>query len=384
MRSARVEISVPYRALVVPRGARVAREVVYRAPLVVDVPVVAPGDLSVAVSCTDIPARYVNDLPRRDYLGHEAVDGLWLPMSDYDDPDLMLRVETAMRRLAIGSEELEDGEPNPFAIVGPRPTSRMDFLRARSIDEVFLREHVEDERQTCLASAATLASDLMFCDDGRVFRRSPGPFYGSFEGKTVDLVATRFSLPKGLQHPFGAARLAEAVECFAMMVPDRRPVTKGTVEIHQPERMPDLDALLTARLATPRYWAKMFRAAVEGEAAEHRVAAEAAIAAGARIRGLDPDFHVSGSSDVDPSAEGIRLPGPRELVDAVELSRAFAENHMFAAASPVSMAVLTSMRELWRQTMEPQLMRWYVFERDRLQVLDAAPDLEAPGFGAAP
>jgi hypothetical protein len=384
MRSARVELSVPYRAVVVPRGARVAREVVYRASLVVDVPVVARADLSVAASCTDIPARYTNDVPRCEYLGHDEADGLWLPMADYDDPDLVLRVETAMRRLAVGSEELEDGEPNPFALVGHRPISKMNFLRARSIDDVILREHVEDDRTASLASAAALASDLMFCDDGRVLRRSPGPFYGSFEGRTVDLVATRFSLPKGLQHPFGAARLAEAVECFAMMVPDRRPETRGTVEIHRPEQMPDLDALLTARLATPRYWAKMFRAAVEGEAVEHRVAAEAAIAAGARIRGLDPDFHASGSSDVDPSAAGFALPGARDLVDAVELSRAFAENHLFSAASPVSAAVLTSLRDLWSQTMEPQLTRWDVFERDRLPVAEAAPELEAPGFGAAP
>lgn len=384
MRSARVEISVPYRALVVPRGARTAREVVYRAPLVVDVPLVAPGDLAVAASCTDIPARYTNDMPRLDYLGHDASDGLWLPMNDYDDPELLLRVETAMHRLAVGTEELEDGEPNPFALVGPRPISKMDFLRAKSIDDVFLREHVEDERQTCLAAASALASDLMFCDDGRVFRRSPGPFYGSFEGKTVDLVAARFSLPKGLQHPFGAARLAEAVECFAMLVPDRRPVTRGNVEIRHPELMPDLDALLTARLATPRYWAKMFRTAVEGEAVGHVVAAEAAIAAGARIRGLDPHFHASGSSDVDASAAGIRPPGAQELVDAVELNRAFAENHLFAAATPASAAVVTAVRDLWRQTVEPQLTRWDVFERDRLPVIEVAPDLDAPGFGAAP
>lgn len=384
MRSARIEISVPYRALVVPRGARTAREVVYRAPLVVDVPVVAPGDLSVAASCTDIPARYTNDVPRLDYLGHDASDGLWLPMNDYDDPDLMLRVETAMRRLAIGSEELEDGEPNPFALVGQRPISKRDFLRAKSIDEVLLREHVGDERQTCLAAASALASDLMFCDDGRVLRRSPGPFYGSFEGRTVDLVATRFSLPKGLQHPFGAARLAEAVECFAMMVPNRRPATYGSVDIHRPELMPDLDALLTARLATPRYWAKMFRVAVEGEAVEHRAAAEAAVAAGARIRGLDPDFHASGSTDVDPNAAGFALPGAVELVDAVELSRAFAENHLFAADSPASAPVLSSLHELWRQTIEPQLTRWDVFERDRLPVAEVAPELDAPGFGAAP
>lgn len=146
MRTARVEISVPYRALVIPRGARVAREVVYRAPLVVDVPVVAPGDLSVAASCSDIPARYTNDVPRCDYLGHDGADNLWLPMVDYDDPDLLLRVETAMRRLAVGSEELEDGEPNPFALAGRRPVSKKDFLRARSIDDVLLREHVEDDR----------------------------------------------------------------------------------------------------------------------------------------------------------------------------------------------------------------------------------------------
>lgn len=224
----------------------------------------------------------------------------------------------------------------------------------------------------------------MFCDDGRVLRRSPGPFYGSFEGRTVDLVATRFSLPKGLRHPFGALRLAEAVECFAMMVPDRPPETRGTVEIHRPELMPDLDALLTARLATPRYWAKMFRAAVEGEAVEHRVAAEAAVAAGARIRGLDPDFHASGSSDVDPSVAGIRTPAAIDLVDAVESSRAFAEDHLFSAASPVSAPVLTSLRDLWRQTMEPQLVRWDVFERDRLPVAEVVPDLDRSGPGATP
>jgi hypothetical protein len=362
----------------------VSREVVYRAPLVVDVPVAARGDLAVAASCTDIPARYTNDVPRCDYLGRDGADGLWLPMVDYDDPDLLLRVETAMRRLAVGSEELEDGEPNPFALVGRRPISRMDFLRARSIDDALLREHVEDDRPAALASAAALASDLMFCDDGRVLRRSPGPFYGSFEGRTVDLVATRFALPKGLKHPFGAQRLAEAVECFQMMVPDRPPSTRGTVEIHRPESMPDLDALLAARMATPRYWAKLFRSAVEGEAAEHRVAAESAIAAGARIRGLDPDFHASGSSDIDPTAAGIRPPAPNDLVDAVETTRAFAENHLFASDSPVSAAVLSSLRDLWRQTMEPQITRWDVFERDRLPVAEVAPDLDRPAPGAAP
>lgn len=380
MRTHRIEIAVPYRATVVPRGARAPREVVYRAPLVIDLPVVSPGDMSLAVSCTDVPRRYVTDDVACDYLGYGG--SLWLPMRDFDEPDLLLRVETALHRLSIGAEDLEDGEVNPFTHVGPRPVSKAAFLRSRSIDDVLLREHVEDDRSACLASAVELASDLMLCEDGRVLRRSPGPFFGIADGKTVDVTACRFSLPTVLRHPFGAARLAEAVECFATMVPDRPPVVVGKVEIHEPDCVPDLDAIVSARLATPRYWARMFRSFTGDEPSGHRVAADAAIAAGALIRGLDPDYHVGRESNPDP--QGVRSPTASQLVEAVELTRAFAENNMFAADGPVSPSVMSSVRDLWRETMEPHLIRWDVFERDRLPVLDAAPDLEAPGFGAAP
>lgn len=380
MRTERVSIAVPYRANVVPRGARGLREVVYRATLPIDLPVVAAGDLPVAVSCRDVPARYVTDRPTCDYFGWQG--GLWLPLHDYDDPHLLLRAEKALRRLADGAAEFEDGETNPFAHVGPRPVSTAAFLQARPVEDVLLREHVGDDRDTCLAHAARLGSDLLLCEDGRVLRRSCGPFFATFDGKTIDLVASRHEPPGGAHHPFGPARLPEAVECFAMLAPGRPALVRGAVEIHDPACVPDLDALTTARGVAARYWARIFGLVSEGADAAHRIAAEAAIAAAARLRGLDPQYFVD--HERSPTPEGIEPPGPQEILDAVELMRGFAEDRMFAADTPVSPATLDSFRGLWEQTVQPHLTRWHVFERDRLPVSEAAPDLDAPLFEAAP
>lgn len=380
MKTERVPIAVPYRANVVPRGARVPREVVYRATLPVDLPVVAARDLPVAVSCRDIPARYITDQPTCDYFGWQG--GLWLPLHDYDDPHLLLQAEKALRRLTDGTEEFEDGETNPFAHVGPRPVSKDAFLRARPLEDVLLREHLGDDRDTCLAHAARLASDLLLCEDGRVLRRSCGPFFATFDGKTIDLVASRHEPPGGGHHPFGPARLAEAVECFSMLAPDRPAKVQGAVEIHDPACVPDLDALATARGVATRYWARIFGVVSDGAEAGHRVAAEAAIAAAARLRGFDPHYFVD--RERSPTPEGIETPGPQEVLDAVDLMRGFAEDRMFAVDTPVSPATLESVRNLWEQTVQPSLTRWHVFERDRLPVSEAAPDLDAPFFGGAP
>lgn len=380
MRTERVSIAVPYRANVVPRGARSPREVVYRTTLPVDLPVVAPGDLPVAVICRNIPARYVTDRPICEYLGWGG--SLWLPMHDHDDPDLLLRTGTALRRLEDGSEDLEDGETNPFAHVGPRPVSMDAFLRARPIEDVLVKEHLADDRQTSLAHAARLASDLLLCGDGRVLRRSCGPFFASFDDRTIDLAASRFAPPGGAHHPFGPGRLAEAVECFSMLAPGRTAKVRGEVAIHDPACVPDLDALATARGVSARYWARIFDVVSDGADTDHRVAAEAAIAAAAKLRGFDRHYFVD--RECSPTPQGMEMPGPQEILDAVETMRGFAEDHMFAADSPASPATLGSLRHLWERTVQPMLARWDVFERDRLPIADTPPELGLPTIGAAP
>jgi hypothetical protein len=379
VRTHRVAIQVPYTAMVVPRGARTVRPMVFRTEIPVDLRVVPAGELPVAVSCREMVPSYQNDPVWLDYRGNDG--RLWLPIADDGPRDGILRVETALDQLARGGAVL-GWSANPFGAVGAKPVHPRKFAAAVPIEDVVLRAHEGDDRDEVAAAAARLAGDLILCEDGRVLRASPGPFWVERNGSCIDLVASEFRIRDDHSHPFGVARLETATEFLKSEMPNRPWEVRGRAVVQDPSCLPDLDALLTARSIARKNWGGTMNVALDKVTPAGREAGERAIAAAALLHGMTPETFVSELRG--PGREGAPPVTPEQIVTTVEAVRTFIEDHVFPDPEPTLKPAVDLWRQLYRQVSEPSIRRWDLYERDRLTVEDLPPDLDLPAFGAAP
>ncbi|MDE4914053.1 hypothetical protein PQI07_25615 [Methylobacterium sp. 092160098-2] len=378
MNTHRLSIRVPYTAMVVPHGARVVRPMVFRTDVPVDLRVVPAGDLPVAVSCRDMVPLYQNDSDRLDYVGNDG--RLWLPIFDDEEWDGILRVETALDQLARGHGTL-GWNANPFAAVGAKPVRPQKFAAAVPIEDVVLRAHEGDDRNEVAAAVGRLANDLILCEDGRVLRASPGPFWVERNGSCIDLMATGARLPDEHSHPFGVGRLETAAEFLKVEFPKRPWEVRGRAVIEDPGCLPDLDGLLTARSIVRQTWGRSMQGVLDLVPPEARACGEKAIAAAAVLHAMTPGTFVGEARG--PAREGAPPATPEQIVAAVDEVRSFLEDHVFPDPSPRLKPAVDVWRRLYEQQSEPAIRRWDVYERDRLPVAERAPDLGAPAPGAA-
>lgn len=364
----RVLIAVPYRATVTPRGARLPREIVYAAELAADIPVVAAHDIHPAVRVED--ARGPHGRHRRlDYHGHGG--DLWLPLCATGYADLCLSPERAMASMAAGAAYL-GGQPNPFLSVGCRTVDAAEFAGAIPIEEALLRSIGPDDRDTCLARAVRVADDLLFTEDGMVFRRSPGPYHCMTANGPVAL-ACHFDPPGSHEAHvlFGPDRLAEAIEFGIRRHPDwDRPAQGGAsgMEILQDGFARDHDALNVARAVALQRLGCVFGGAIIGLDEAGQAAGRRAIDAIARLHGIGREDLPTQYYARDVRPAGASVPSMEEIVGSVETIRAFDRD--YARQRVVGEDVEHT----------PATRRWEEFERPRLEV--DAPVLDP--FSAAP
>lgn len=361
--TARVRIAVPFRASVVPRGARLPREIVYAADAAADIRVAAAEDVPLAIR-VDLPEGARQRRSRVDYFGHDG--DLWLPVHIRNMGDSCLTPDRAMRSMAGGTSHFGN-DANPFLAVGCREVAAEAFAGATAIEDALLRTIQADDRAACTARAARVARDILFTEDGRVFRRSPGPFL-CMGAQGPFVVATRFDPPPSYTaHAlFAPGRLQEAVEFGLRTLPLRVMPAAGDdlgMEILQEGFVRDRDPLYVARAIAPQKLGCTFGLAAVGLDGEGKAEAARAIAAVAELHGIDSADLPRKYYDREVQPAGVAVPSIERIVEAVGLIRRFDLDH--------------ARRRIHGDAVEnnPAILRWDEFEAPRLGLDVPAPDL---------
>ena len=383
----RISLRVPYAASVVPRGGRNAQDVVCFAQAAADLRVVAPEDLPVVVVATDLATGRPHETR---YAGFDR--DLWLPVRDGEDA---LPVERVLALLAGGDPMLGAGMRNPFHDTGIRRHAAASVAAARPLEEMIVRRIETEDRDEVLARAARVAGDFLLCTDGSVWRRSVGPFLHCAPDRPVAVVAARHDLPSArganfsldpngkASNPaapgahFGALRLAEALEHAGTEYGVHADHIEGAVEILDQGFVPDHDAVMAARAAADLETGSWIRLQSLLAPPELAAAARTALAAAAAIHGLPVEAFGQRFGGFR-LPQGAPRPGPETLVAAVDAVQGF-----FADASTESGSVgRRGSNGQWREHFErlrgDAHRRFDVYERERLPIFEAAPDL---GFG---
>ena len=359
----RVRIAVPFRATVVPRGARLPREVVYAVDTAADIPVAARGDVPLAIR-VDLPDGPRQRRERVDFHGYDG--DLWLPLHIRNMGDSCLTPDRAMRSMAAGTNHLGNDE-NPFLSVGCREITAEVFAGALAIEDALLRTVETDDRSVCLARAARAAQDILFTEDGRVFRRSPGPFHCMGTGGPFAVV-TRFAPPPSyMAHAlFRPGRLQEAIDFGLRQFPHWAvPAADADagIEVVQEGFVRDRDPLFVARALAPQKLGCTFGLAAVGLDADGKAAAARAIGAVAELHGIGAEELPRKYHDHEVQPAGVSIPSVERIAEAVELIRRF--DLEYARHRIVGDAVESNAATL----------RWDEFEAPRLGLDAPAPDL---------
>lgn len=364
----RVRIAVPFRASVVPRGARMPREIVYAADAAADIRVAAAEDVPLAIR-VDLPDGPRQRAARVDYFGHDG--DLWLPLHIRNMGDSCLTPDRAMRAMAAGTSHLGNDE-NPFLQVGCREVPAEAFADAIAIEDALLRTVATDDRAACTARAARVARDILFTEDGRVYRRSPGPFHCmGLQGPFT--VVTRFAPPPSYSAHclFAPGRLGEAIE-FGLRTLRRCEAPPADVDpgmqILHDGFVRDRDPLFVARAIAPQKLGGTFGLAEIGLDADGKAVAARAIAAVAELHGIEVADLPRKYYDREVQPAGVPVPSNERVVEAVELIRMFDREY--------------ARRRIHGDVVEnnPAIVRWDEFEAPRLGLEPPAPDL----FPASP
>jgi hypothetical protein len=364
----RIRVPIPYVAHVVPRGARKPRQVCFRTEAVVGVRTAAASQLDVAV----VTGGERGGNRRREYLGYEG--GLWLACVDGSDRPVDGRV-------ILGA--ISDGisyfarMPNPFLQVGP-DVRLPDFGAACPIDDMALRRIEADDREERLARAARVADDFLLVDDGRILRRSVGPFWMCGAGIRPFIVSPEWELPTGPHAHFGITRDAEVRE-FGM-AEWGVDLSDDFHEIREPAFIPDLDGIVAARTIANFQVIQWLTQLSGGGTADGSVS-ETLKAAG-RLYGRDHAELAKGLSSY-PTCPGALPATPEEMVAAVEGIRTFFDGG-FEHRNSAHRGAYDTIRRLFEKSYAAALIRWDVYERDRLAVAEVAPDLPPPDLGLRP
>ncbi len=362
----RLAVAVPYRATVVLKGARIPRTETFRAYVPVEFEVVADPD--VAVVCRNRFDRSST------YHGHAGT--LWHALTcGWQEGSAPMKAEEALRRMSAGlGFDDAGGAANPFLQLRPKPMGPLDFRMARTIEETAIRSFHGDDLAEVSAAARRLAAEMILTRDGRIMRRSPGPFWGCHVAGRLEPMPATFGLPTAKPDHFACNRLAEAKEFQRGERPGFVSV-QGEIEILAPECVPDRDAEVAARAVCQRGFAPWF--AHVGPLASPSVAelAQRAAAGFERIHGMPREILAEEASRQWPTPAGAVPPTFAEIVDAVESLRLFASEMPGPIDDPEVEAVCANWRSVFQDLAGRALRRYDDFERDRLPDPEGVPEL---------
>lgn len=363
----RIAVAVPYRATVVPKGARLPRVETFRALVPVDIEVARDPDE--AVVCRSRFDRIST------YHGHAGT--LWhVVPTGWQNGAAALQAEDALRRMSAGlGFDAAGTVANPFLDLSPNRMHPADFRLVRTIEETAIRSFHGDDLAEVSAAARRLAAELILTRDGRVMRRSPGPHWGCHVAGRLEPMATTFELPMAKPDYFACNRLAEAKDFQRGERPGFVSV-QGEIEILLPECVPDRDAEIAARAVCQRGFAPWF--AHVGPLASPSVAelAERAAAGFERIHGMPREILAAETSRQWQTPAGSIPPTPAEISDAVESLRLFASEMPGPIDDPEVEAVCANWRSVFRDLAGRALRRYDDYERDRLPDPEGVPELE--------
>lgn len=386
----RTVVRVPYRIDAFKRGAKRSKTIVCVDDLAVGFRVVPGGAFETAA----IAAVAGEDGPRVvQYAGFEG--SLWLPLQR---DGVAVPAEVVLDRLSVGASALAGGLANPFLATAHLPYGRADLDHALPIEESLVRQVLDQDRDAVMARATRLAGDIVLATDGTVWRKSPGPFLLARPDGPVAVVDSGFDLPTrrplevpvdrsfgttascGLGAYFGAARVAEAVEHAAAEYGRGDEGLLGSVEILQPDCMPDHDALIAARAATDSECAGWIRTASLIANEDLVAGGRRAIAAAARIH--DVPAAVFGQRHVGARTPlGGPAPDAEALAEAVDGVRGFFSDVLAAVGTQARQDMNQNWRGYFEERRGGEYRRFDVYERDRLALDDVGPDL---GFEPEP
>lgn len=387
-------VRVPYRVDAFKRGAKRSKTIVCMDDLAVALRV-APGGAFETAAVATVEG---DDGPRT--VRYAGFDGnLWLPLAS---DGVAVPAEVVLERLASNAWSLAAGIRNPFPATGHIPYLRADLMNALPIEESLVRQVVDQDRDEVMARATRLAGDFVLASDGTVWRRSPGPFLLARPDGPVAVVDPGFDLPtrppvelsgsrsfgaeasRGSGAYFGAARVAEALEHAALEYGRGGEGLVGAIEILRADCLPDHDALIAARAAADSECAGWIRTASLLAVDEIVDGGREAIAAAARIH--DIPAAVFGQRHVGARTPlGGPVPDAEALADAVDRVRGFFSDVLSAVGTEARQDMNRNWRGYFEERRGDEYRRFDVYERDRLSLEIAGPDLDfGPNLGSAP
>lgn len=372
MKTERVSIAVPYRAVATPKGARVAREIVCRAHM--------PADLRIAKAEEMVPAVLAcswDYKPEATKTYHSFNGGLWLPIADTSDNDGFLKVERALAQLAEGARYVGTLS-NPFMRTGAKRVFVDEMEKSKRIEDLKLRTLDRDDSVEVLGNAARLSNDLLLCEDGLCYRRSLGPHVQVYGPTGMRVFASAFEAPHTASHQyFCAGRLEEAVEYGAGRWDGFEPSIEGDLEILDRSHLPDGDALAVATVVADPGYAHFIVEAAQGRDAEVVFAADDVVRRIGRMHGVEPEVLLA-EFDRVVWPLGFVPPTPEELVGVVDATRSFFARHMEGYADKLSQGPGSTYSERFERRMAVTLSRFDAYERHRLAIDEIPPDLTLP------
>lgn len=370
MNAHRLSIDVPYVASVVPKGARNPRDVVFRERVVLDLRVVPARDLPEAAHARDLPGS-----GRREATWFGNDRDLWQPLRDERDAR-DLAADQALAALASGASRM-GWHRNPFLQTGRTPIRADRFPKAEPYDPKAVRQFLHDERARTLANVARLAADFLLCEDGRILRRSTGPWWRVTSNDGIVLKNGGFELPGSSVHQaFGGLRLEDARRYRGIRHPDCPGQTSGSLEILDPASFPDLDARETALLIADPVYAGWFRDSGRELGGEADVAARLLVGRMAELRGCDETAFLMDRAGM-PWPQGVEPPSVLELAAVVADMRAYFDTFMGDFRKGHPLVEHRTCRQRFEQAMAGCLARWDLMEVPRLPDTDVAPELPA-------
>lgn len=362
----RTVVAVPYNAMAVPKGGRIARPFVFRADVPIEIEVVR--DPPTAVVCRDEFARETA------YLGHAG--SLWMPVQTGAHRGAPpIAAEEALRRMArgLGFDGVNSSE-NPFLHVGTDRIHPGAFVAKGTIEEAALRSVASTDLAWTTAAAQRIAADLLLTEDGRLLRRSVGPLWGQYTADDLHIIPVDFQLPSGPEL-FACTRLAEAREFWTQEHPRKSMRLRGTVEIHDADCIPDHDAHIVARSVLRRECAAWLGDVAPCASPSVAALAERAMRGYERVHGLGIDILSDKNRRNLPTPPSALPPTPEEIVEAVDAMRLFVAEMPGYVGGVEARDICDGWRKVYEDLAGRACRRFEQYERPRLPDPEGVPDL---------
>lgn len=366
----RTVVAVPYNAMAVPKGGRIARPFVFRTDVPVEIEVVRDPPTAV-VSCDELVRETA-------YLGHAG--SLWRPVATGPEKNAPpIAAEEALRRMGrgFGFWDVNSSE-NPFLHIGTDRLHPGAIVTKGAIEEAALRSVVSTDLAWTIAAAQRIAADLLLTEDGRLLRRSVGPLWGQYTADDLHIIPVDFQLPSGPEL-FACTRLAEAKEFWTQEHPRKSLRLRGTVQINDPGCIPDHDAHIVARSVLRRECAAWLGDVAPCASPSVAGLAERAVRGYERVHGLGIDILSDRNRRNLPTPPSALPPTPEEIVEAVDAMRLFVAEMPGSIGSEEVRDVCDRWRSVYEDLAGRACRRFEQFERPRLPDPEGVPD-----FGLAP